>query len=264
MEGTAGIVSGLQVTPGQSEYQTGRHLMTAEISAAIEGALEAGASEIVVCDGHGNMQNIIPEELHPAAKVVRGAIRDSLQMQGISSDFDALFVTGAHAMAGTMGGVMDHSWVGAMVYNIRLNGKTLNEACLNAFVAGYYGVPLVMVSGDVATIKQTQEVFPHVQGAVVKEGYSRYSACSVHPEVARQIIREKAKLALENLSAAKPAQVPNPLEMEIDFYRTDMADAAALVPGVSRLAARTIGFAADPETVFKVQELLLYRVRYEL
>ncbi len=263
MEGTAGIVSGLQVTRGQSEYERGRLLMTREVSAAVEGALSAGATEVVVCDGHADMQNILPEELHPEARLVRGSIRNSLQMQGIDGTFDAVLITGAHAAAGTPQGVLDHSWVGSMVHNIRIDGQTLNEACLNAVVAGYYGVPVVMVSGDSATIAQTKEFLPQIEGAVVKEGYSRYSALSLHPEKACALIRESARLGVLNRGKIKPVKVKNPLSMEIDFFKTDMADAAELVPGVERLSARSIAYAADPETVFKVQELILMRLRYQ-
>lgn len=263
MEGTAGIVSSLQVTKGQNDYERGRLLMTREASAAVEGALEGGASEVVVCDGHANMQNILPEELHPEARLVRGSIRNSLQMEGLDDTFDAVMITGAHAAAGTQEGVLDHSWVGSMVYNLRIDGQTLNEACLNAVVAGYYGVPVVMVSGDKATIEQTRSFLPQIQGAIVKEGYSRYSAISLHPDKACALIREKAALAVRNLGRIEPVKVSNPLSMEVDFYKTDMADAAELIPGVKRLSARTIGFTSDPETVFKVQELLFMRLRYE-
>lgn len=264
IEGTAGIVSPLQVVLGQPEYEMAKRLMTEEVNAAVQGVLEAGATEVVVCDSHANMQNILPEELHPEAKLIRGAIRDSLQMQGIDRSFDAVCITGAHARAGTQGAVLDHSWVGASVYNIRMNDRLLNEPCLNAIVAGFYNVPVIMVSGDQATIDQTKEFLPSVRGAVVKGSYSRYCACSIHPSKARDLIRLKAKEGLENLSTTKPIEVSDPLSMEIDFYRTDMADAAALVPGVERLAARTIAFSADPETVFRVQELILYRLKYEL
>ncbi len=264
IEGTAGVVSLLQCVPGEAEYEMGKRLMTGEVTAAVQGAVDAGASEVVVCDSHANMQNILPEQLHPQAELVRGAIRDSLQMQGIDETYDALFVTGAHAMAGTHRGVLDHSWVSRMVYNIRIDGVTLNEPCLNAVTAGYYGVPLVMVSGDRAMVEQTQAVLPDVRGAVVKEGYSRYCARSLHPEKARALMRQTAKEALGNLKQFKPVSVPNPLCMEIDFYRTDMADAAELVPGVKRLGSRTISFSGDPEQVFRVQELVLYRLKYEM
>ncbi len=264
IEGTAGVVSLLQCVPGEAEYEMGKRLMTGEVNAAVQGAIDAGASQIVVCDAHANMQNILPEQLLPEAELVRGAIRDSLQMQGIDDTYDALFVTGAHAAAGTHRGVLDHSWVSRMVYNIRINGATLNEPCLNAVTAGYYGVPLVMVSGDRAMVEQTKAVLPDVRGAVVKEGYSRYCARSLHPERARALIRETARGALENLRQFAPVSVPDPLCMEIDFYRTDMADAAELVPGMKRLGSRTVSFTGYPEEVFRVQELVLYRLKYEM
>ncbi len=264
IEGTAGVVSLLQCVPGEAEYEMGKRLMTGEVNAAVQGAIDAGATQVVVCDGHGNMQNIIPEELHPEAELVRGAIRESLQMQGIDNSYDAFLMTGAHAMAGTHKGVLDHSWVSRMVYSIRIDGRTLNEPCLNAITAGFYGVPMVMVSGDKATVEQTQAVLANVKGAVVKEGYSRYCARSLHPEKARTLIRQTAREALENLAQFKPAPVNDPLCMEIDFYRTDMADAAELVPGMKRLGSRTVSFTGEPEQVFRVQELVLYRLKYEL
>lgn len=264
IEGTAGIVSQLQATNTQNQYAQACKLMTEEINAAIEGCFEAGAKEVTVCDAHANMQNIDPELLDSRAVLVRGAIRDSLQMQGIDGTYDALMVTGAHAAAGTQGGVLDHSWVGSMVYNIRINGVRMNEACLNAVTAGFYKVPLVMVSGDEATIGQTNSLFKSVVGVVVKHGYSRYCAASLHPMKAQGLIKDGAKRALSDLSKMEIYTVGDNLDMEIDFYRTDMTDAASLVPGVIRKAARTIAFSGDPLTVFKVQELVLYRLKYEM
>jgi len=139
----------------------------------------------------------------------------------------------------------------------------MNEACWNAVVAGHYGVPVVMVSGDQTTIDQTREVLPQVEGAVVKFSYSRYCAESHHPERARTIIRKAARRAIQKLGSFTPLAVPAELRMEIDFLRTDMADAAALIPGVERSAPRTITFTSDPVTVFKVQELIFYRLKYE-
>lgn len=264
IEGVAGIVSNQQILKGQPDYADGRRLMTLEVNAAVEGALEAGATEIVVCDSHADMQNIVPELLHPSAVLVRGAIRESLQMQDMDATFDAVFVTGAHAAAGTMNAVLDHTWVSASVWNIRIDGKTLNEACLNDLVAGYFNVPTVLVTGDAATIEQTQAHLPSIEGVIVKQSNSRYSAASVHPERARELIRSGATRALSRLESFKPTSVPAELAMEIDFYRTDMADAAALVPGVERVAARTIRYVASPNNVFRMQELILFRLKYEL
>ena len=264
IEGVAGVVSLLQTLQGQPEYELGRRLMTLEVNAAIEGALEGGATDIVVCDAHANMQNLLPELLHPAAILVRGAIRESLQMQDIDDSFDALFVTGAHAAAGTQDAVLDHTWVSASVWNIRIDGRTLNEACLNDLVAGHHGVPTVLVTGDETTIQQTRTVLPSIEGVIVKKSNSRYSAASVHPTIAANRIRAGARAALARLEEFQATPVPPALAMEIDFYRTDMADAAALVPGVERVSPRTIRYEASPDMVFRMQELLLYRLRYEL
>lgn len=264
IEGVAGIVSGQQIIRGEPDFAEGRRLMTLEVNAAVEGALKAGATEVVVCDAHADMQNIHPELLHPDAILVRGAIRESLQMQDFDESFDAVFITGAHAAAGTQNAVLDHTWVSAAVWNIRIDGVTLNEPCLNDLVAGHHGVPTVLVTGDQATIEQTKARLPHIEGVTVKRSNSRYSAASLHPERARALIEEGAARALERLATFEPTPVPSELSMEIDFYRTDMADAAELVPGVERLGARTIRYVAAPDLVFRMQELILYRLRYEL
>ncbi len=264
IEGVAGVVSGRQASAGQPEYETARQWMTLEVNAAIEGARSAGATEFVVCDSHSHMQNIVPDLLDADARLVRGAIRDSLQMQGIDAGFDALFVTGTHAAAGTERAVLDHTWVGKSVYNIRINGRTLNEAALNALTAARHGVPFALVTGDEVTAAQTREVHPDVEAAIVKWSYSRFCASSLHPARARDEIRAAAARAIGRLPELKVAQVPSTLTMEVDFISTDMADAACLVPGVERLAARTIAFTGDPDTVFRLQELLLYRLIYSL
>lgn len=264
IEGVAGVVGPLQTVLGEPEFEMARRLMTLEVNAAIDGASSAGATEFVVCDSHAHMQNIIPELLHPDAKLVRGAIRDSLQMQGIDETFDALFVTGTHAAAGTQSAVLDHTWVGKSVYNLLIDGVVLNETCLNALIAGHYGVPLALVTGDDKTVLQTREVHPTVVAAEVKRSYGRYCAESLHPTRAQDVIRDAAKHAIERLGEYKPVELPNMLTMEIQFLRSDMAETAALVPGVQRINPRTVVYSGRPEDVFRLQELLLYRLRYEL
>lgn len=263
IEGVASVVGTNQTMLGEPQHEAARKWMTEEVNAAIEGAKEAGAAEFVVCDSHAYMENLIPDLLHEDALLVRGAMRESLQMQGIDRSFDGLFVTGSHAAAGTVGGVLDHTWVGRSVYNLRINGDTLNEACLNAIVAGYYGAKFLLVTGDQATIDQTREFHPEVGGAVVKRSFSRWSSESLHPNRAKEVIRKAAYEAVKGIESAPTPVVPDELEMEIDFLRTDMADAAALVPGVKRLGARTISYTGDPETIFRLQQLILYRLQYE-
>jgi D-amino peptidase len=264
IEGVAGVVSPLQTRRGESEFAQGRRLMTLEVNAAIEGAFMEGATEVVVCDAHADMQNLLPELLDERARLVRGAIRESLQMEGFDDTFDAVFITGAHAAAGTQRGVLDHTWVSASVFEIQLDGIAMNEAILNAHVAGHDGVPVVLVTGDDVTVRQTQEYLEHVVGVEVKRGISRYAAESLHPTTAQERIREGAREALRSLARFTPVEVRDPLRMTVTFLRTDMADAAALVPGVKRVDARTIEYEGAPSDVFRLQELLLYRLRYEL
>ena len=264
IEGVAGVVSKLQALAGERDFESGRRLMTLEVNAAVDGAYRGGASEVVVCDAHADMQNLLPEELDARARLVRGAIRESLQMEGIDGSFAGVFVTGAHAAAGTQRGVLDHTWVSSSVFDISLEGTVLNETVLNAYVAGYHGVPVLLVSGDDVTIEQSEPFLSGVMGVRVKRGISRYAAESLHPTVARERIREAAQEAVRGASGVRPLQVPDPLTMDITFLRTDMADAAALVPGVLRTAARSIRYVGAPLDVFRLQELILYRLRFEL
>jgi D-amino peptidase len=150
------------------------------------------------------------------------------------------------------------------VFDIALEGTRLNEAVLNAYVAGSVGVPLLLVSGDDATIEQTRAHLPDCVGVAVKRGISRYAAESHHPKVAQAMIRQASIEAVGRRERVAPVAVPDPLTMDITFLRTDMADAAALVPGVERTAARSVRYAGRPSDVFRLQQLLLYRLRYEL
>lgn len=263
IEGVAGVVSPLQTVLGAPEYEMGKRLMTLEVNAAIEGALEAGADDVVVCDGHANRQNLLPELLHPKATLIRGVRSGLQQMQGLDDSFDAVFITGSHGAAGTQNAVLDHTWVGSSVRNIRLDGRVLNEACLNSVIANYHQVPTVMVTGDRATIEQTREYLPNIEGVVVKESYSRYRAASVHPTVAAERIKAGAIASLQRLDQFKPRPSKEEIEMEIDFLRTDMADAATLVPGIERISPRTIRYKAAPALIFRMQELLLVRLKYD-
>ena len=134
------------------------------------------------------------------------------------------------------------------------------ETVVNSLVAGFYGVPLVACIGDKALAEECRAFVPNVEAIVVKEGVSRFSAISVHPEVARKMIYDGVKAALARKDEIKPLDCPAELTMEIDFKDSNMADTASLVPGVRRLSNRTVSFTADPVTVFKVHELLFYRV----
>lgn len=264
IEGVAGVVTTLQTLDTARQYQEGRELMTDEVNAAIAGAFDGGAAEIVVCDSHAGMQNLLPVRLDERAVLVRGAMRDSLQMEGLDASFHAVFVTGTHGRAGTADAVLDHTWNSTTIYNLRINGRDMNEAELNALVAGRFGVPVVLVTGDEAALAQTREFLPDARMVPVKRGRGRGVAESLHPREACRRIREAAAGAVRGCREVRPVPVTNPLVMEIDYNRTDMAQTAALVPAVRRIAPRTVRVEAEPDVIFRLQELLVYRLRYEL
>lgn len=264
IEGVAGVATALQTSDAAAQYQEGRQLMTDEVSAAIAGAFDGGATEVVVCDSHAGMQNLIPARLDERAVLIRGAMRDSLQMEGLDGSFHAVFITGTHARAGTADAVLDHTWNSGTVYNLRINSRTMNEAGLNGLVAGRFGVPVVLVTGDRVTVEQSREFLPDALMVVVKESRGRGVTASLHPAEAGRRIRQAAADAIRTRQQIRPMSVPNPMVMEIDYNRTDMAQTAALVPGVVRTGPRTVRVEADPDTMFRLKELLVYRLRYEL
>jgi D-amino peptidase len=264
IEGVAGIATTLQTMDGSHQYQEGRELMTDEVNAAISGAFEGGATDVVVCDSHATMQNLIPSRLDERATLVRGAMRDSLQMEGLDDTFQAVFITGTHARAGTSDAVLDHTWNSMTVYNLRINGRTMNEAELNALVAGRYKVPVTLVTGDEATLAQTRESLPKTLMVSVKSARGRGVVSSLQPSEACRRIRKAAAESVRMRAQIPPVAVPSRLVMEIDYNRTDMAQTAALVPNVVRIGPRTVSVEADPDLLFRLQELLVYRLRYEL
>lgn len=241
MEGISGLVSGEETSPAGKDYGLFRQLMTEEANAAIEGALQAGATEIVVRDAHGSALNILPNLLNPEVKLIREWSLGPLDMmEGIDQTFDAVFLVGYHAQAGTPDAVIAHTVIGT-VYDLRLNGKVVPELGLNAAIAGYFGVPVVLVTGDLAVTRQAMDVLGEVTTVAVKEGIGK-AAKTIHPEKARQLIRTAAAEALKNLPRYKSFRLTSPVTMEITFTRQDLATKASMIPGARRTGNRSAAF----------------------
>jgi D-amino peptidase len=242
IEGMAGIYDREQGnTAGGTAYETGRRLMTAETNAAIEGALAAGATEIVVNDSHGRMGNLVATELHQAAILIQGRVKPLFMVEGLDESFDACFLVGYHASAGIRDGVLNHAF---HPYDVRCNGQVFSETALAAMVAGQLGVPVALVTGDDATIRDADTLFGAGKyvGVSTKRGISRSGAASVHPEVARERIHAGATQALQRLKEFKPFMVTTPVRLELDFYYSPQADIAALIPTTERIGDRTLAF----------------------
>ena len=246
MEGIAGVVHSEQTSSSGKDYNIVRKWMAGEVNAAIQGALEAGATEIVVNDSHGSMRNIIASELNPAAYLITGSPKPLSMMQGIDETFDAVFLIGYHASAGTKDGVLDHTISGGSVSSIKVNGIEMNEAELNALIAGWYDVPVVLIVGDTAVCNQTREVLgEELEVAIVKEAVGRYAAKTLTPKKAQELIQKKTKIALERRDKIKPFKLEPPYRFELNFLRSYMADAAELIPQVERVGGRTVRFETD-------------------
>src|SRR6266536_481168 len=172
MEGIAGIAHRQQVTRGMGDYSIGRELMTGEANAAIDGAFEGGATSVVVNDSHGDMFNLLQERLDPRAELILGSPKVPLSMmQGFGADFDVALFVGYHAAAGTEGAVLDHTYSGRLLYDVRLNERSVTEAELNAAYAGAHGVPVGLVSGDDKICAQAAARLPGLRTVVVKRGF---------------------------------------------------------------------------------------------
>ncbi|KYH37327.1 MAG: peptidase M55 D-aminopeptidase [Candidatus Bathyarchaeota archaeon B23] len=219
--------------------------MVGDLNAAIEGALEAGAEEVVVADSHGRMSNLPPEEVHEAAVLIRGSPRPWLMMEGVDDGFDAALYVGYHSMKGTERGVLCHTISGRVVDAVYVNGVEMGEFGLNAALAGWHGVPSIFISGDAAVVEEAKELVPNIRGAVVKWGVSRYAARCLNPKRARRIIREKAAEALRGVDEIKPFRVEEPVEVRMRFLTSTMADAVAIMPYVERMDGRTIKMVYD-------------------
>lgn len=254
MEGVAGIVHVDQTRRTGHDYERARRWMTAEANAAVLGAFDAGATSVLVNDSHGDMRNLVLEELDPRAEILSGSLKPLSMAQGVSGGDGAALFVGYHAGAGSRAGILDHTYYGKVVARCRLGGREANEALLNAIVCGDSGVPVALVTGDQTVCAQARETFgDSVITVAVKQSITRYSARSISPELARGKIRDAAKRAVERAHTLKPYRPDPPHVLEIDFVNSACADAAELVPGTKRLSGLTTTYSApDGDTLIRV------------
>jgi D-amino peptidase len=192
MEGTAGVVDWTQCRGPSQEYEYYRGQLQAEVNAAIDGAVAAGATEFLVNDSHSTMQNLRPDELHGRASYLSGRHKPLYMMEGLDDSFDAAFFISYHGSAGATSSVLHHTYNPRAIAEVRLNGVIAGEAGVNALAALAHGVPVVLISGDRVTIDEAQPFCPDVEAVVVKESVSHNAALSLHPDTARELIREGA------------------------------------------------------------------------
>ncbi len=246
MEGTAGVCSWAQVDPSNvHEYPVYRRYMTREVDAAIEGARAGGGSEFLVNDSHWNMRNLLWDELPEDVRMISGARKPLSMAQGAQQRFDAAFFTGYHAGIGEANAVLSHTYSDATLYDVRINGTPCTEALLNAAILGVYGTPVVLVTGDRATVQSVKAALPWAVGVVVKDAIGYYSANSLTPVAACDAIRDGAREALAGLPRAKAFTFSPPIELIIETVKTEQADFMELLPCVERIGGRAVRFRHD-------------------
>jgi len=258
IEGISGVVGSEYTGPGQGEdYGRARRLMTRQVNAAVVGAVEGGAGHVVVNDSHGGMRNLLLEELHPSAELITGSPKPLSMMQGVEDSMSGAFFVGYHARAGTPG-VLNHTYSGRVVQELRIEGRAAGETLLNAYIAGYFGVPVLLVTGDSETTTEAAAVLPGVLTVAVKEPVGRYAARCLPFERANALIQEAAAQAVGMVGKARPLVPPRPVTFELRLTHTAMADAALLIPGVRRLDPLTVAFTHDDFVVaFKAVRALI-------
>ncbi len=260
MEGVAGAVTPDQLGPAGFEYARFREFMTAEVLAAIEGAREAGATEIVVADAHGNGQNLLIERLPPDVRVIRSWPRPLMMMEGIDSSFHAAVFIGYHAATTNPAGVRAHTISSARLAAVKLNGTAVAEAGINAAIAGHFGVPVVMISGDDVTVAEAKALLGDVEGAEVKRAISFHSAATLTPQAAQALIRQKVRAGIQRREDFTPHVRRGPVRLDVTFKNYRPAEMLAYLPIVERVDAHTIRYTGP--NMIAVSKFLEFIVTY--
>lgn len=244
MEGIAGVSSWHQVDSRapHPEYATFRRYYTKEVRAAIEGAREAGVDEVLVNDSHGTMHNLLFEELPPDVRVIFGNRKPYSMVQGAEGGFGGAFFIGYHGAIGDADAVLCHTYSPAVIYEVRVNGIRCSEATLNAGLLGYYGVPVLLVSGDRTTVTGVQAQMPWAYGAIVKESIGAFAANTLSPEDSCALIKSAAREAIAGAKEAKPYTFATPLRLDVQLVTAAQADLAATIPGFTRTGGRSVQF----------------------
>lgn len=242
MEGVTGVTHSSQCRPGHPDYPRYRQLMTDEVRAAVEGALEAGAAEFVVNDSHFAMTNVLLEGMPPSARLLSGSTKLSSQMEGLDASFDGVFFVGYHQGDGVGDGVVNHTLMSATIREVKIDGEVVDEAGINARVAGSFGVPVALITGDESVCADARAKLGPIEVAPVKEQRDRLSALHQPLEVAHDLIRKSAATAAARLSRGElqPLVPKEPSVFEVEFRSTSSAHMSTLFPGVERTGPRSV------------------------
>ncbi|RCS22149.1 aminopeptidase [Phyllobacterium salinisoli] len=243
IEGVAGVYHPEQTRPGHGEYERARLLMTEEANAAIAGAFDAGATEVLVNDSHGGFRNMPPDLIDPRALVVQGKPRYLGMMAGVEQGVDAVCLLGYHSRAHGRG-ILAHTINSFAFARIEFNGMELGEAGIYGALAGEYGVPVVLASGDDVFIAENRDLFAHTIFVETKRAHGCNSGTSLSPAHARKAIRDGMKMSLSRTEMAQPFKLSGAIDARIRAQTPALADLFCQWPDLDRLSGDEVGFRA--------------------
>lgn len=257
MEGIAGVVSWKEY---ESDFPRYRRMFTQEVKAVCEGILDGGerVERILVCDAHGSALSLLVEELPEVVQASRGSGRPLMMLEGIDNSFGELFMVGYHSGAGTAQSLMDHTYSSRSFYRVLVNGVEVDEAMINAALAGSFGVPVGFVSGDDKLIQRARQEFPGIETVITKQAVSRFAAVVRHPAEVLKELKEKASQAATRAHMLQPFRLKSSddgrCRIEMQLLNTAIADMVALIPGSTRPDGRTV--VCEAESIIGIYRLL--------
>lgn len=245
IEGICGVMGDEHWSPKGSDYAKAREWMTLEVNAAVEGALQAGARQVVVKDSHNTATNIEFDKLHPDAELICGWGPLGSMVEGVDESFQGVFLVGYHARVGTIDGTLAHTWSSAIL-DLQINGQTIGETAWAAAFAGHYGVPVTLVTGDDKLAEQARTELPAgFQQVITKIGWASTAARMRPLAAVREEIRQAAARAVATGSSVKPFKPRLPMTVTVRFRDWEKLNALAAVPNVQRLGADTFQYTAS-------------------
>lgn len=243
IEGVAGVYHAQQVRAGNPEYERARRLMTDEANAAIAGAFDAGATDVLVNDSHGDFRNLLPDVLDARAQVVQGKPRYLSMASGAEAGVAGMCMVGYHSRAGGRG-ILAHTINSFAFARIEFDGEAMSEAGLYGALAGEYGVPVLMASGDDVFIEENRALFPHAAFVQTKQATGQNSGVSLSPARACEAIRAGVVAGIGRRAQAQPLRRTTPLEVTLHTQTPALADLFCQWPSFERQDANSLRFVA--------------------
>ena len=243
MEGISGISGSDQLSGGQPEYGRSRRLMAEDANAVVRGAFAGGATEVLVNDSHGSQRNLLPEDLDPRARLISHSFKRHGMMEGLDDTFDAVIFVGYHAKAQAPRGLFAHTGSG-VVRDLRINGRSVGEGGMNAALAAWHGVPVVMVTGDDAAIEELKGVVPAIRGVVVKRAINTRAVELVPLEQARREIEAAAREAVAAVApdAQRASVRQSQYRVELQYNNFTYPEVATAFTEIELAAPDTVAF----------------------